>query len=199
MKKIFTLVLALILIVSLSACDDEQLPENDNQQTQNNNLLPDNDNQQTQNNNLSQPITNLEFWIAENVDDVDFSKYQIKYGMMGGTEYYGTGYVPTVDEYGQQVDPEHCVIYTVSSYPDYANKEKHITHIYITAPQIEFYGITLNSSFEEFEYYIQSQGFEITHSNENSRTAGKGKYSVTITKEWIRIRVDVENKDGIVF
>ena len=199
MKKIFTLVLALILIVSLSACDDEQLPENDNQQTQNNNLLPDNDNQQTQNNNLSQPITNLEFWIAENVDDVDFSKYQIKYGMMGGTEYYGTGYVPTVDEYGQQVDPEHCVIYTVSSYPDYANKEKHITQIYITDPQIEFYGITLNSSFEDFEYYIQSQGFEITHSNENSRTAEKGKYSVTITKEWVRIRVDVENKDGIIF
>ena len=27
----------------------------------------------------------------------------------------------------------------------------------------------------------------------------KGKYSVTITKEWIRIRVEVENKDGIEF
>ena len=156
-------------------------------------------NQPTHSNDLSQPITKLEFWIAENVDDVDFSKYQIKYGMMGGTEYYGTGYVPTVDEYGQQVDPEHCVIYTVTSYPDYANKEQHITHIYITDPKIEFYGITLNSSFEDFEYYIQNQGFTITHSNENSRTAKKGKYSVTITKEWIRIRVEVENKDGIIF
>lgn len=185
MKKILALFLVLILIVSLSACDNEQLPNNNNQQTQNN--------------NLSQPVTNLEFWIAENVDDVDFSKYQIKNGRMGGTDYYGTGYVPTVDEYGQQVDPEHCVIYTVTSYPDYANKEQHITHIYITDPKIEFYGITLNSSFEDFEYYIQNQGFEITHSNENSRTAEKGKYSVTITKEWIRIRVEVENKDGIEF
>ena len=185
MKKIFALFLVLILIVSLSACDNEQLPNNNNQQTQNN--------------NLSQPVTNLEFWIAENVDDVDFSKYQIKSGMMGGTEYYGTGYVPTVDEYGQQVDPEHCVIYTVTSYPDYVNKEQHITRIYITDPKIEFYGITLNSSFEDFEYYIQNQGFEITHSDKNSCTAEKGKYSVTITKEWIRIRVKVENKDGIQF
>lgn len=177
MKRLFALVIVLILIISVSACD----------------------NQPTHSNDLSQPITNLEFWIAENVDDVDFSKYQIKYGIMGGTEYYGTGYVPTVDEYGQQVDPEHCVIYTVTSYPDYANKEQHITRIYITDPKIEFYGITLNSSFEDFEYYIQNQGFEITHSNENSRTAEKGKYSVTITKEWIRIRVAVENKDGIQF
>ena len=193
MKKLVAFIMVLILIFSMCACNNTQLPDDDNKQTQSEN------NQQTQNNNLSHPITNLEFWIAENVDDVDFSKYQIKYGMMGGTEYYGTGYVPTVDEYGQQVDPEHCVIYTVTSYPDYANKEQHITHIYITDPKIEFYGITLNSSFEDFEYYIQGQGFEITHSNENSRTAEKGKYSVTITKEWIRIRVEVENKDGIIF
>lgn len=193
MKKLFTLVLVLILIVSMCACNNAQLSNDDTKQSQGG------DNQQTQNNDLSQPITNLEFWIAENVDDVDFSKYQIKYGLMGGTEYYGTGYVPIVDEYGQQVDPEHCVIYTVTSYPDYANKEQHITHIYITDPKIEFYGITLNTSFEDFEYYIQNQGFEITHSNENSRTAEKGKYSVTITKEWIRIRVEVDNKYGIIF
>ncbi len=177
MKRLFALALVLVLIVSLFACD----------------------NRQTQNNDLSQPITNLEFWIAENVDDVDFSKYQKKYGRMGGTDYYGTGYVPTVDEQGQQVDPKHCVIYTVTSYPDYANKEQHITHIYITDPEIEFYGITLNSSFEDFEYYIQNQGFEITQSNENSRTAEKGKYSISFTKKWIRIRVEVENKEGMVF
>ena len=151
---------------------------------------------------LPRPDTNLEFWIAENVDNVDFSKYQEKYGMMGGTEYYGTGYVPTEEEhdgYRYQIDPEHCVLFTVTSYPDYADEAQHVTHIYITDPKIEFYGITLNSSFEDFEYYIQNQGFEITHSNENSRTAEKGKYSVTITKKWIRIRVEVENREGIEF
>ena len=151
------------------------------------------------NDTLSKPETALEFWIAENVDGVDFSKYQIKYGMMGGTEYYGTGYAPTVDEYGQQVDPKHCVIYTVTSYPDYSDKEQHVTSIYITDPEIELYGITLNSSFEDFESKIKVQGFEITTSNEYYRTAEKGKYSISITKEWIRIRVKVENKEGIIF
>ena len=81
------------------------------------------------NNNLSQPKTNLEFWIGENVDDVDFSKYQMKYGMFGGNQYYGTGYVPTLGEEGQQVDPEYCVLYTVTSYPDYSSKSQHITSI----------------------------------------------------------------------
>lgn len=52
--------------------------------------------------------------------------------MMGGNMYCGTGYVPTLDEYNQQVDPEQCVIYTVASYPDYVNKTQHITRIEIT-------------------------------------------------------------------
>ena len=193
MKNIIAVAFALILIFSLFACDNDRRSNENSEQSS---VEAD---KQVQNSALAKPQTNLEFWIAENVDGVDFSKHQIKYGIMGGTEYYGTGYAPTVDEYGQQIDPEHCVVYTVTSYPDYSNKEQHITQIYITDPEIEFYGITLNSSFEDFEYCIQNQGFEITHSDENSCTAQKDKYSVTITKEWIRIRVDVENKNGIVF
>lgn len=148
---------------------------------------------------IAHPTTNLEFWIAENVDNVDWSKYQKKYGMMGGQEYYGTGYVPTLDEYGQQVDPEYCVIYTVTSYPDYADKTQHITDIYITDPQIEFYGITLNSSFEEFERLAQIQGFSRGDSNEYFITMEKGKYSISKTRKDIRIRVEVENKTGMIF
>lgn len=201
MKKLFTLLLVMILIFSLCACDNSQLSHDDNQQSQGN------DSQQSQNgnedqiknNDLPKPDTNLEFWIGENVDDVDFSKYQEKYGMFGGHEYYGTSYIPTFDEYKQPIDPEHCVLYTVTSYPDYSNKEQHITGIYITDPNIVFYDISLSSSFEDFELSMTEQGFAITGSNENHRTAEKGKFSITITKEWIRIRVGVENKEGIIF
>lgn len=147
----------------------------------------------------SRPVTNLEFWIGENVDEVDFSGFQEKYGLFGGREYYGTGYVPTFDEDGMTIDPEHCVIYTVTSYPDYSSNEQHITGITITDPAIEFYGISLNSSHKEFERLIKKQGFKITNTGVSNHTAEKGKYSVIFTKDCIRIRADISNILGIQF
>ena len=145
------------------------------------------------------PDTNLEFWIGENVDNFDFSGYQEKYGLFGGREYYGTGYVPTQDEGGMQIDPEHCVLYTVTAYPDYSSEESAVTRIYITDPSVEFYGISLNSTFKDFERLIKKQGFEITGTSATHRTAEQGKYSVTFTRDYIQIRVDVSNLLGIQF
>lgn len=145
------------------------------------------------------PDTNLEFWIGENVDNFDFSGYQEKYGLFGGREYYGTGYVPMQDEGDMQIDPEHCVLYTVTAYPDYSSGESAVTRIYITDPSVEFYGISLNSTFEDFERLMKKQGFEITRTGETHRTAEQGKYSVTFTRDYIQIRVDVSNLLGIQF
>ncbi|MBO4983841.1 MAG: hypothetical protein J6D23_07255 [Clostridia bacterium] len=151
-------------------------------------------------NDLAQPQTNLEFWIAENVDNVDFSDYQIKYGMMGGTEYYGTGYIPEVDENRQQTDPKHCVLYTVTSYPDYSSKTLHITYISITDPSIEFYGLSLNSTQEEIRYQMEEkQGFAIEKLGDNTLIARKGDYTFSFSKDIIRISVNVTNKEDIVF
>ena len=147
----------------------------------------------------AQPNTNLKFWIAENVDTVDFSKFHEKYGMFGGREYYGSGYAPIIDKNGQQVDPEHCVIYTVTSYPDYSDKAQHVTGIYITDPNVQFYGITLQSSFEEFMTLIKQQGFYITETGDNFVTAQMGSVWITFTNEWIRIGVEVTNNQGIIF
>ncbi len=91
------------------------------------------------------PVTNLEFWIGEKVDNASFSGYQEKYGLFGGKEYYGTGYMPTSDG-NRQVDPGHCVVYTVTSFPDYSSGKSAVTSIYITDPSVEFYGVSLNSS-----------------------------------------------------
>ncbi|MBQ2864944.1 MAG: hypothetical protein IJE90_00310 [Clostridia bacterium] len=52
MRKLLPYVLALVLIISSSACKNVQLSYNDNRH---------------QNTDLSHPITNLEFWIAESV------------------------------------------------------------------------------------------------------------------------------------
>lgn len=205
MKKMFTLLWVLILVFSVCACDNSRFPHDGNQQSQENDSQQSQENGNQQSQNEPQTGTNetpkqnkkLEFWICENVDNVDFSKYPEKFGLFGGREYYGTGYITAFDDYNQPIAPEHFVLYTVTSYPDYSDKEQHITRIYITDPNVEFYGIHLNSSFEEFERLVAEQGFVITGSNENYRTAEKGKISIKITKDWIRIYAEVENKEGI--
>ena len=150
-------------------------------------------------NQLLEPNTNLEFWIAENVDDVDFSNYQMKYGMFGGNMYYGTEYVPTLDEYNQQVDPEQCVIYTVTSYPDYINKAQHITRIEITDPSIEFYGLSLSSTNEEIMETMGNMEFVFQELGGDTLVAKKGKYTFSFSPEIITIRVNVTNRTGIIF
>ena len=151
-------------------------------------------------NRLKKPETNLEFWIAENVDNVDFSNYQMKYGMFGGNMYYGTGYVPTLDENEQQIDPVHCVIYTVTSYPDYINKSQHITRIEITDPKIKLYGLSINSSNEDIKRVMEEQGFKVTE-GEYGITAEKGKFTFSFNKHsnYISISAKVSNKLGIMF
>ena len=173
MKKITILLLCVIVLITIVGCSS---------------------------NKLEKPQTNLEFWIAENVDDVDFSSYQMKYGMFGGNMYYGTGYVPTLDENEQQVDPEHCVIYTVTSYPDYMNKAQHITRIEITDPEIELYGLSINSSKEDIRNVMEEQGFTVIEA-EYGITAEKGKFTFVFNKRSnsIAIRVEVTNCLDIVF
>lgn len=141
--------------------------------------------------------TNLEFWIAENVNHVDFSNYQEKYGLMGGRQYYGTGYVPFTDENGEQIDPEACVVYTVTSYPDYISKKRHVTRITVTDPSITVYGLTLTSSAEEVENTLKSYGF--IKKSEPRNTYAKGKVSISFSKEAININVKVRNLFKIQF
>ena len=173
MKKIATLLLCIVVLLTLVGCSS---------------------------NKLEKPETNLEFWIGENVDGIDFTNYQMKYGMFGGNMYYGTGYVPTLDENEQQVDPEHCVIYTVTSYPDYMNKAQHVTRIEITDPEIELYGLSINSSKEDIKNVMEEQGFTVIE-GEYGITAEKGKFTFNFNKHSnsITIRVEVTNRLGIVF
>ena len=100
---------------------------------------------------VEKPETNLEFWICDNADELDFSNCKERFGIMGGREYYGSAYAPTEDENGEQTDPEKCVIYTVTSYPDYSDKANHITRITITDPAVNVFGLTVKSTEDEIK------------------------------------------------
>lgn len=168
MKKGFVFLLCLLLGISLIGCGSS-VPE--------------------------KPETELEFWIAENVDDFDFSSYQEKYGMFGGRQYYGSGYVPETDDDGTQKDPEHCVIYTVTSYPDYSSGKLHVTGIRITDPSVKVYGLSVNSPISAWDAELERQGFKVKKSGE----AEKGKITFRYGNGSVTILAEVTNRWGIVF
>jgi len=143
------------------------------------------------------PDTDLEFWICDNVDDFDFSGYQPLFGLMGGREYYGTGYSPGTDENGQQTDPKHCVIYTVTAYPDYSSGQSHITGITVTDPAVAIWGLTTESSHVEIEAVMQNNGYK--RQTTGGITYRKGKVTVRFTEGVITIRAEVTNRLGLLF
>jgi hypothetical protein len=117
---------------------------------------------------------------------------------MGGWEYYGKGYVPTLDADGMQIDPEHCVVYTVTNYPDYSSASLCVTRITITDPAVKVYGLSLSSSFEEIKNTMTAEGFTVTESATAVR-AEKDNVRFTFTKDEIMISAEVTNNLGIVF
>ena len=147
---------------------------------------------------LSEPEHDLEFWIGENVDGFDFSEYQPKYGIMGGFEYYGRGYVPTLAEDGWQIDPEHCVIYTLTNYPDYSSYSLCVTRIEITDPAVRVYGLSLSSTVDDIRSTMASEGFTVTGTDASIK-AEKDNFRFIFTKDSIRITAEVTNHFGIVY
>ena len=145
-----------------------------------------------------EPEHDLEFWITQDVDDFDFSSYQPKYGIMGGWEYYGTGYVPTLDENGQQVDPEHCVIYTVTNYPDYSSNSLCITRITITDPAVKVYGLSMTSTHEDIRSTMTAEGFTVTESG-TALKAEKDNLLFTFSNDSITVSAEVTNLFGIIY
>ena len=173
MKKYLQLLLPLFCLLFLVSCTDNRF------------IIPD---------------TDLEFSICENVDGFDFSSHTEKFGLMGGREYYGTDYIPMTDDNGMQIDPDACVIYTVTSYPDYSSGEQHITRIAITDPAVRVYGLTVSSTEDEIRTAMESYGFKRReYENSHGISYTKGKITVHFTDACITIRAEVTNIFGIQF
>ena len=149
--------------------------------------------------------TNLEFWITENVTDYDFSEYTYV-PSWGAWVYYGKDYSPVVMTLdGYPVEPEHCVIYTVGSYPDESSSGHHITRIDITDPDVTFYGITLESTDEEIIAAMTKNGYK-QNTEKYADTPWSdclyfedGNVSFMFEDDEITIKAEVTNKHGIMF
>ncbi len=151
--------------------------------------------------------TGLEFWITQDVAETDFSDYYEIVGGMGATQYYGSGYLPVFDEDGHEVDPEYYVKYKITAWPDYADGGEYITSIDFNDPKVAVYGVTVNSSFEEFERIFSDMEYELSidsSKNYERYTASKKGISFSLLetvegKRSFSINAEITNKKGIVY
>jgi len=150
--------------------------------------------------------TNLEFWITQDVSKTDFSGYREIVGCIGAKQYYGSGYMPVKDENGYETDPEYYVKHLITAWPDYADGGEYITLIEFTDPKVTLYGLTVDSSFDDFEQIFSKMGYEINRNSskfsERITASKKGigfSFETVNGKRKISIKAEVTNRKGIVF
>ena len=154
--------------------------------------------------------TSLEFWITEDVKDYDRTGHDEIYGWMGAREFLGSGYKKTQDEDGSDQHPEHYVSYVITAWPDYADGGEFVTDITVTDPAVTVYGLTIASTYEEFDAVFESLGYELSWGEGaiKTRVATKDGIAFRLTRAVednpdvvpvFRITAEVTNREGIVF
>ena len=154
--------------------------------------------------------TTLEFWITEDVKDQDWTRHDEIYGWMGAREFLGSGYKKNADTDGSDQHPEHYVSYVITAWPDYADGGQFVTDITVTDPAVTVYGLTIESTYEEFDAVFEPLGYELSWSEGaiQTRVATKDGITFRLTRAvdddpnvvpQIRISAEVTNREGIVF
>lgn len=153
--------------------------------------------------------TSLDFWILQDVGNADFSDYTEITGWMGAREFYGNGYAPVLSDDGSYKDPEHCVKYLVTAWPDHSDGGQYVTRIVITDPAAIIWGLTVEATVEQFNDVLTVKGFEYGSEAElDPETEYKAvwscpKYSVTLFKQngkcAVIIDAPVSNRDNIIY
>lgn len=154
--------------------------------------------------------TTLEFWITEDVKDQDWSEHDEIYGWMGAREFLGSAYKKTTDTDGSDQHPEHYVSYVITAWPDYADGGQFVTDITVTDPAVMVYGLTIESTCEEFDAVFEPLGYELSWAEGaiKTRVATKDGITFRLTRAvddnpdvvpQIRISAEVTNREGIVF
>lgn len=124
--------------------------------------------------------TNLEFWIAQDVSDVDFSEYEEVLGTTPGYHYLGKDY------HSGDNQKRGCVSYVVHKYPDDSDSKDYISSILINDADVTVYGINCHSTFEEFDKVMKKNGYEVEVSNpqrnQTAHIASLGRVFITLSR-----------------
>lgn len=99
--------------------------------------------------------TTLEFWIGEIVNESDYEGHVRVYD-----GFLGAGYSESVIIGGNTSD--YYVHYTVRNYPKVDSKTSGIVSIEITDPSVKIYGLTTESSLDDFAEVFEALGAKVT-------------------------------------
>lgn len=145
--------------------------------------------------------TDLDFWVTKSLEDVDLSEYTELDGLYGGKMYLGKGYEPVKMDSGMEMEPEQCVIYVATAYPDYSDEGNYITQIQITDPKVRVFGLTVADDNDTFYKKLTSLGYEIEPVGDTGKyyVAKKGDLSISYGGGKMSIKVLVTNEKGIVY
>lgn len=102
--------------------------------------------------------TTLEFWIGETVTESDYDGHAIVYD-----GFLGEGY--TEDVLGVSIKTERYVHYTVRNYPKVDSKKMGIVQIEVTDPEVKIYGLTTESSLDDFAAVFEALGAKVDQSD----------------------------------
>ena len=98
--------------------------------------------------------TTLEFWIGEKVEESDFDGHTKVYN-----GYLGKGYDDSVTLGITSTD--YYVHYEVTNYPKVDSETKGILSIEITDPKVMVYGLTTESSLDDFAEVFEALGAKV--------------------------------------
>ena len=119
--------------------------------------------------------TNLEYWIGDTLNTDESTLL----GTFDVSEHYlDSKYEPIIDAEGGFSKPEHCVVYYYSNYPLLdLGISKRISAIIITDPEVNVWGLTINSTKEEIRNALEENGFIVSFSG-NRIIGDLGRYTI---------------------
>lgn len=197
MKKILSLLLVLLLCLGMAGCGNVAPAGQDNDPA-----APPQAHGVASGAPARPEDGTLEFWIAESVEWSDFNGHDEIADHFGAREFLGTGYRAVTDENGWNASrPDVFVSYIITNYPDYSSEGLAVSTIWITDPDVTVYGLTVDSSLEEWDAVMREMGYavRVDGSNGQYHRAKKDGFSFFYGDGSICINAEVTNEQGIVF
>ena len=141
--------------------------------------------------------TNLEYWLGDYNSQADLEKAGCTYVTrgFGNVTLLGSSYTLEYNENGKIKGS--FVLYQLSGYPDHTDKYA-ITRIYINDPEVNIYGLTINSTEEEFEKILKKNGFSKKTQQVNKINFETNEIDGTFTSTHYRknkVRIELHESD----